>query len=54
MQYSVGGADSRTNSAGVLGGSLGVETGLSGHLRFKVMLREHAVTFIFARVTTTT
>ncbi|KAH0046470.1 Cloroperoxidase, partial [Aureobasidium melanogenum] len=35
MQYSIGGADSRTNSAGVLGGSLGVETGLSGHLRFK-------------------
>lgn len=35
MTYSIGGADARTNSAGVLGGILGTETGLSGHLRFK-------------------
>ncbi|KAI4724524.1 Cloroperoxidase [Aureobasidium sp. EXF-10728] len=35
MRYSIGGADSRTNSAGALGSALGTETGLSGHLRFK-------------------
>lgn len=35
MTYSIGGADARTNSLGVVGGSLGTETGLSGHLRFK-------------------
>ncbi|KAL8685720.1 MAG: hypothetical protein Q9218_007584 [Villophora microphyllina] len=35
MMYSIGGADARTNSLGVVGGSLGTETGLSGHLRFK-------------------
>ena len=35
MLYSIGGADARTNSLGVVGGSLGTETGLSGHLRFK-------------------
>ncbi|KAK6001632.1 hypothetical protein QM012_002122 [Aureobasidium pullulans] len=35
MQYSIGGADARTNSLGSLGGALGTETGLSGHLRFK-------------------
>ena len=35
MTYSIGGADARTNSLGIVGGSLGTETGLSGHLRFK-------------------
>ena len=35
MTYSIGGADARTNSLGIIGGSLGTETGLSGHLRFK-------------------
>ena len=35
MTYSIGGADARTNPLGVVGGSLGTETGLSGHLRFK-------------------
>lgn len=35
MTYSIGGADARTNSLGVVGGALGSETGLSGHLRFK-------------------
>jgi hypothetical protein len=35
MKYSIGGSDSRTNSAGALGAALGTETGLSGHLRFK-------------------
>jgi hypothetical protein len=35
MKYSIGGADARTNSLGVIGGALGTETGLSGHLRFK-------------------
>jgi len=35
MTYSIGGADARTNSAGAIGGALGTETGLSGHLRFK-------------------
>ena len=35
MTYSIGGADARTNSLGVVGGLLGTETGLSGHLRFK-------------------
>lgn len=35
MKYSIGGADVRTNSLGVIGGALGTETGLSGHLRFK-------------------
>jgi hypothetical protein len=34
MTYSIGGADARTNSLGVLGGALGTETGLSGHNRF--------------------
>ncbi|KAF2127760.1 hypothetical protein P153DRAFT_320228 [Dothidotthia symphoricarpi CBS 119687] len=35
MRFSIGGSDSRTNSAGPLGAALGTETGLSGHLRFK-------------------
>jgi hypothetical protein len=35
MKFSIGGADARTNSLGVIGGALGTETGLSGHLRFK-------------------
>lgn len=35
LTYSIGGADARTNSLGVIGGALGTETGLSGHLRFK-------------------
>ena len=35
MTYSIGGADARTNSLGIVGGALGTETGLSGHLRFK-------------------
>jgi hypothetical protein len=35
MKYSIGGADTRTNSLGPLGAALGTETGLSGHLRFK-------------------
>jgi len=34
-KYSIGGADARTNSLGVVGGALGTQTGLSGHLRFK-------------------
>jgi hypothetical protein len=38
MTYSIGGADARTNSLGVLGGALGTETGLSGHLRFVVFI----------------
>jgi hypothetical protein len=33
LTYSIGGADARTNSLGKLGGALGTETGLSGHLR---------------------
>lgn len=35
MTFSIGGADARTNSLGIVGGALGTETGLSGHLRFK-------------------
>jgi hypothetical protein len=34
LTYSIGGADKRTNSLGQLGGALGTETGLSGHLRY--------------------
>jgi hypothetical protein len=48
MTYSIGGADARTNSLGVVGGALGTETGLSGHLRFVVfsrVLRLHADLF---------
>lgn len=32
--YSIGGADARTNSLGIVDGSLGTESGLSGHLRY--------------------
>ncbi len=34
LKYSVGGADARTNSIGIVSGSLDTETGLSGRLRF--------------------